>query len=132
MGDTVPLQKTITVRGVKASGSGLLTIHQPVAGWLDTRNAKDATIRVRIVYKNPDDANLKLLIQTGSSLAGSWKDLATYGVSSPPKDDVFGVSTGGVSASAPLERFLRWSIDANSIADDSAFAICFNACVTLK
>jgi len=144
MGETYQLQPPITIKGrTPAAGTPFLRVNQPPGGWVDAKDTKDASVHVIIHAMSPqaDGSELKLHIQTASGVAGTWTDVITFEgyIAGPPAgplplpaDVVTGLSTGSAGSTDQLERFLRWSVDPTSVAQNTDWEICFEVWVTLK
>jgi hypothetical protein len=131
MGETFCLQSISTMSGKKTATNK--DLYQPILGWCDAKDHRDAVVHVQILRHSPTSPAVKLVIQTATGVAGPWKDLAVFSGTSPapPVNETFAASTGG-TASFQLERFLRWKIDTFSVATDAVWTLCFGICVTLK
>jgi len=128
------MQPLASFSGKKTSSPANSDLNQPVSGWCDAKDHKDATLHVLILRHEVSAArSVKLIVQTATGAAGPWRDLFFYVGSSPvpPFNTSFAASTGG-TASFQLERFVRWSIDTSALANTDIWTLCFGICVTLK
>jgi hypothetical protein len=149
MGQVRYMQPLITVKGIKeSSGVTAGNVVQPVPGWLDVQNVKDALFHVQILAQDgmpvaeSPGRYPKLAIETAASAAGPWATIAywerddTDSTTLPPLNIVVGASTRAPAFASTytnyLERFVRWRIDATALdQNDDEWAMCFGIWVTL-
>jgi len=141
MGETRSMQPLITVKGRKDGAgppSSSDNVVQPVEGWLNAQNARDAVFHVHILEQSGTAGpEPKLILETAASAAGPWAEIISWdGTAAPPINVAVGASTSAPAFSTStsyLERFVRWKIDADALtAVNDEWAMCFSICVTLK
>jgi len=134
MKKTVPLQRLITLRGTIPATTGAgNNVVQPMPGWADAKDATDAAIDVRVIQAGATVlANLVFLIETAASVTGPWTPLVSINSWATFPVNLVQPASTGYGAVAQLQRFLRWQIVVQNLAETDTWRICFRACVTLK
>lgn len=125
MARPIPMQPVITLMGDSTSASDII---QPVVGWLDAAQYKEATIDMLMLQNTASCGNATVILETSIATEGPWTSIASFGAGYCKTIKYFTSNEGGTDQ---FERFIRWRIDRTHAAL-SNWETCFRICAVVK